>query len=140
MISLGGLLEIPRDMPILDYLTFLQATRFATGSQAEVMKAFRLACFNVFAKNLDDHPGNFSFLYLEDRGRYVLSPAYDLTRTPNMREHHMTCMGNPLPGEKELLQLASKMDIPRACAKETVSFIGDTVQEELGEWLSGMRE
>ena len=140
MISLSGLLDIPRDMPILDYLTFLQATRFVTGSQTEVVKAFRLACFNVFAKNYDDHSGNFSFLYLEDRGRYVLSPAYDLTRTPNMREHHMTCMGNPLPGEKELLQLASKMDIPRACAKETVSFIGDTVQEELGEWLSGMKE
>lgn len=140
MLSLGGLLEIPRDMPILDYLTFLQATRFVTGSQTEVVKAFRLACFNVFAKNFDDHSGNFSFLYLEDKGRYVLSPAYDLTRTPNMREHHMTCMGNPLPGEKELFLLASKMDIPSARAKEIVTHIGETVREELGEWLSGVRE
>ena len=136
MISLGGLLDIPRDMPILDYLTFLQATRFVTGSQTEVVKAFRLACFNVFAKNYDDHSGNFSFLYDEDADRYALSPAYDLTRTPNMREHHMTCMGNPLPGEKELLQLASRMDIPGARAKEIVTQIGDTVRAELSEWLS----
>ena len=140
MISLGGLLDIPRDMPILDYLTFLQATRFVTGSQTEVVKAFRLACFNVFAKNYDDHSGNFSFVYNEDADRYALSPAYDLTRTPNMREHHMTCMGNPLPGEKELLQLASRMDIPGARAKEIVTQVGDTVRAELSEWLSGMKE
>ena len=139
MISLGGLLEIPRDMPILDYLTFLQATRFVTESQTEVVKAFRLACFNVFAKNYDDHAGNFSFLYLEDEGRYVLSPAYDLTRTPNMREHQMTCMGNPLPGEKELFQLASRMDIPLSRAKEIVSQIGETVRGELSEWLSARK-
>lgn len=122
-------------MPILDYLTFLQATRFATGSQTEVIKGFRLACFNVFAKNFDDHSGNFSFLYREDRGGYVLSPAYDLTRTPDMREHHMTCMGNPLPGEKELFTLASRMDIPKAHAGEIIASVEDTVREELQEWL-----
>lgn len=139
MISLSGLLDVPRDQPILDYVTFLQATRFITKSQTEVLKAFRLACFNIFAKNFDDHSGNFSFLYDQEEGRYVLSPAYDLTRTPNMREHHMTCMGNPLPGEKELFMLASKMDIPKAQAKEIVTRVGDTVREELREWLTGAR-
>lgn len=135
MISLSGLLEVPTDLPLLDYLSFLQATRYVTRSQAEVVKAFRLSCFNVLAKNFDDHPGNFSYLYLPDEGRYVLSPAYDLTRTPNMREHHMTCLGNPLPSEKELLALASEMNIPRGQAAEIVSRVGDVVSEDLSEWL-----
>ena len=137
MISLGGLLEIPRDMPILDYITFLQATRMITGSQTETVKAFRLACFNILAKNFDDHSGNFSFLYLQDEGRFVLSPAYDLTRTPNMSEHHMTCMGNPLPDEKELFMLASKMNIPKAQVKDIVDYVRETVREDLSEWVFG---
>jgi serine/threonine-protein kinase HipA len=135
MISLSGLLEVPTDMPLLDYMSFLQATRYVTRSQAEVVKAFRLSCFNVLAKNYDDHPGNFSFLYLLDEGRYVLSPGYDLTRTPSMREHHMTCVGNPLPGEKELFALASEMNIPRGQAEEIVAHVGDVVSEDLSEWL-----
>ena len=135
MISLGGLLEIPRDLPILDYVSFLQATKYITRSQTEVLKAFRLACFNIFSKNFDDHPGNFSYLYLQDESRYVLSPAYDLTRTPNMKEHHMTCVGNPLPGEKELFKLASETGIPKTQAKEIVYQVGEVVRTDLDEWL-----
>jgi serine/threonine-protein kinase HipA len=135
MISLSGLLEVPTDMPLLDYVSLLQATRYITRSQTEVIKAFRLSCFNILAKNYDDHAGNFSFLYLSDEGRYVLSPAYDLTRTPNMLEHHMTCMGNPLPGEKELFALASEMRIPKGQAGEIISQVGDVVTEDLAEWL-----
>ncbi len=139
MISLSGLLEVPIDMPLLDYVSFLQATRYVTRSQAEVVKAFRLSCFNVLAGNCDDHSGNFSFLYLPDEGRYVLSPAYDLTRTPDMKEHHMTCAGNPKPGEKELFDLASVMRIPKGQAEEIVSHVGDVVSEHLAEWLDSAR-
>ena len=135
MISLGGLLEVPTDMPLLDYVSFLQATRFITGSQGEVVKAFRLSCFNILAKNRDDHSGNFAYLYNEKEGRYLLSPAYDLTRTPELKEHHITCMGNPLPEEKELLMLASKMDIPKRMAEDIIAEVKKVVTGELKEWL-----
>ena len=134
MISLGALLEVPSDMPLLDYVSFLQATRYITRSQTEVLKAFRLSCFNVLAKNYDDHSGNFSYIYLTDENRYVLSPAYDLTRTPLMKEHHMTCMGNPLPKEKELFMLASKMNVPKKQTEEIVTQIRTTIDEDLFEW------
>ena len=139
MLSLGGLLEIPSDLPLLDYVSFLQATRYVTGSQNEVLKAFRLACFNVLAKNFDDHSGNFSYLYDIGEGRYVLSPAYDLTRTPNMREHHMTCVGNPLPGEKDLYSLASETNIQKGKAEDIIGQVRDVVAECLGEWLRWSR-
>lgn len=135
MISLAALLETPTDIPMLDYVSFLQATRYITRSQAEVIKAYRLSCFNVLSKNYDDHPGNFSYLYSDKEGRYVLSPAYDLTRSPNMKEHHMTCMGNPLPGEKELLGLASEMRIPKGQADEIITCVREVVTEHLSEWL-----
>lgn len=135
MISLAGLLETPTDLPLLDYVSFLQATRYITRSQTEVLKAFRLSCFNILAKNYDDHSGNFSFLYQPEEGRYILSPAYDLTRTPNMTEHHMTCVGNPLPGEKELYTLASELNIPKGKAGEIIEQVGNVVSEDLAEWI-----
>ena len=135
MISLAGLLEIPTDLPLLDYVSFLQATRYITRSQVEVVKAFRLSCFNILAKNYDDHSGNFSFLYVPDERRYVLSPAYDLTRTPNMTEHHMTCVGNPLPGKKELFTLASEMNIPKGQADDIITQVDDVVSRDLAEWI-----
>ena len=135
MLSLGGLLEVPGDMPLLDYLTFLQATRYVTGSQEETVKAFRLSCFNILAKNFDDHSKNFAYLYSRDKGRYVLSPAYDLTGTPSMAEHFMTCMGNPLPGEKELFGLADASGIPRNRAEDIIRTVADNVSERLAEWL-----
>ena len=135
MISLGGLLETPKDMPLLDYLTFLQATRFVTGSQNEVVKAFRLSCFNILAKNFDDHSKNFAFLYDEKERRYMLSPAFDITRTFGMREHEMSCMGNGLPGKGELFSLAKSMNIPRRKAEEIVTAVGDVVSERLSEWI-----
>ena len=133
MLSLGGLLEVPNDMPLLDYVSFLQATMFVTNSTTEMTKAFRLSCFNVFAENYDDHSKNFAYLYLPGKG-YVLSPAFDLTRTPDMREHHMSCMGNPLPGRKELSELADAMRIPKNKAEGIISDAEEKVSEMLKDW------
>ena len=135
MITLGGLLEVPRDMPLLDYLSFLQATDFITKSHEEVLKAFRLACFNVLSKNMDDHSKNFAYLYSEEYGGYVLSPAYDLTRTFNQKEHEMTCMGEGNPDKNDLLALADKVRIPKRTAAEIIEMTENTVKDRLSEWL-----
>lgn len=135
VISLSGLLEIPHEMPLLDYLTFLQATRFITQSQKEVENAFRLACFNIFSKNFDDHSKNFSFIYDESKKGYVLSPAYDLTRTIYQKEHEMTCNGNGLPNESDLFAISEKTGIPFKKAEQIISFVKNTVLKMLGEWI-----
>ena len=135
MLSLSGLLEVPHDLPLLDYVSFLQATGFISQSQKEVEKAFRLACFNVLSKNYDDHSKNFAFLYSEEEKRYVLSPAYDLTRTINRKEHGMSCNGEGLPSEKDLLEVAKKVGIPIAKAEKTLFSTKNTVEKRLGEWI-----
>ena len=135
MITLDGLLEVPRDMPLLDYHTFLQATRYITGSQEEVIKAYRLACFNVLSGNMDDHSKNFAYLYSEERKGYVLSPAYDLTRTAGLKEHEMSCMGGGDPDTDDLLSLADVMNIPKRKATGIIDTIEDVVRNRLSEWL-----
>jgi serine/threonine-protein kinase HipA len=138
MISLGGLLEVPRQLPLLDYVSFLQATGFVTRSQDEVVKAFRLACFNILSKNMDSHSKNFSYIYSEEKGGYVLSPAYDLTRTIGMKEHEMTCMGKGNPDRQDLLALADEVRIPVKKAKDIVDTVADVVSDRLSEWTAMM--
>ena len=135
VLSLSGFLENPHDLGNLDYLTLLQSIAFLTQAKDEVIQGFRRACFNVFAQNRDDHGKNFSFLYDEKKKMYRLAPAYDLTFTPGIREHEMMVMGNGDPGEKDLLALARKMDIPQGEAKAIIAQVKTVVAERLGKWV-----
>ncbi len=136
LLSLAGLLESPHDRPFLDYLVFLQATKAITSSTQEVLEAFRLACFNVLAGNCDDHAKNFSYSYDEVKRAYVLAPAYDLTFTPNQKEHEMMCMGNGAPGEDDLRKLYRKMDLPFGKCEAIIEKVRFVVNDRLAEWLN----
>jgi len=134
-LSLSALLESPHDRPFLDYLAFLQATQYLTKSTRQTLEAFRRACFNVLAKNYDDHGKNFAFLYDESARRYLLAPAYDLTYTPNQREHEMTCMGNGNPGISDLRALYKKLYLPTKTCEEIIATMNDVVSTRLCEWM-----
>ena len=62
MISVSALLETSHRIPNLDYTILLKLTAQLTKSHDEVLKMYRLMCFNVFAHNRDDHSKNFSFI------------------------------------------------------------------------------
>ena len=51
-----------------------------------------------------------------------------------MKEHEMSCMGNGLPGEKELLQLADAMNIPKRDAAEIIGRTKEAIGRELSVW------
>ena len=101
----------------------------------EMLKAYRLACFNILAHNRDDHSKNFSFLYDEAKGSYILAPAYDLTYTPSILEHEMSCCGSGNPTESDLLALAQKTGIPYQKACEILNQVKQVVQARLGGWI-----
>lgn len=106
MISLASLLETTHRVPNLDYLHLFQVIQQICVDKDDLYDAFKRMCFNVFVKNKDDHGKNFAFLFDEKLKGYKLSPAYDLTSTPNKAEHEMTINGNGLPTEKDLLEVA----------------------------------
>lgn len=49
----------------------------------DLEEAFRRMVFNVLGRNCDDHSKNVSFLLREDRRRWELAPAYDVTFAHN---------------------------------------------------------
>ena len=92
-------------------------------------KIFRLAAFNVYAHNRDDHSKNFSFL-MNAKGEWYLAPAYDLTFSHSAYGFHSTMVAGESknPGRKELMKLATHFGIKNA--KTIIS----QVQEVISSW------
>ena len=113
--SLAGLLHSDFRYPSLDYDDLLSLTLHLTKSVQEQEKVFRLACFNLYSHNRDDHEKNFSFI-MNAQGRWSFSPVYDITFSSGPGgEHSLTYMGEgKTPTLKHLLALAEKHKIKNA--------------------------
>lgn len=92
-------------------------------------KIFRLAAFNVYAHNRDDHSKNFSFL-MNAKGEWKFAPAYDLTFSYSGYGFHSTMIAGESknPGRKELLKLAAHFGLKNA------GLIIEEVREAISHW------
>ena len=129
MHSLSGLLHADHRLASLDYDAFLKATHVLTKDVTQLEKAFRIACFNVLAHNRDDHAKNVSFL-MDDAGRWVLAPAYDLTFSFGPGgEQTMTVLGEGRePGVPHLQALGDKHAL-----RQTATII-EQVRSAVSRW------
>ena len=110
MHTAAGLLNADFRIPSLDYKTLIETTLFLTHDMEEAEKMFRLMAFNVIGNNKDDHAKNFSFVY--DKGRWSVSPAYDLVPSEGFNgQHTTTVLGQGLPTEQDMLELAKQTSI-----------------------------
>ncbi len=94
-------------------------------------KILRLAAFNVFANNRDDHSKNFSFL-MDENGKWKVAPAYDLTFSSSGHGMHSTMVSGESanPNKQHLMELANYFKIKNAKS------IIDQVQEVVNNWKS----
>ena len=136
MASAAALLETSHRMPSLDYQHLFQLTRLLSNDHAQLLELYRRMCFNVFSHNRDDHAKNFSFLCNSD-GKWILSPAYDLTYSSSLGgEHATTVAGNGAdPSLKDLLRVASAADLDARWAREEALRIQEATNDQLAEWL-----
>ena len=96
---------------------------------------YRRMCFNVIARNQDDHTKNISFL-MDREGRWTLSPAYDVTYAYNpnavwTKFHQMTVNGKyEQITRADLISVAGKMNINKP------DVIIDNISDVVADWLS----
>jgi serine/threonine-protein kinase HipA len=115
--SLGGLEHSDYNSPgTCSYEQFLRVTLALGLGYPALEQAFRRACFNIMAVNQDDHVKNVSFL-MDEGGRWILAPAYDLTYargTGFTRQHQMT-LGGKRDGftSHDLVDLGARFGIKR---------------------------
>lgn len=98
-------------------------------------KVLRLAAFNVFSHNRDDHSKNFSFL-MNLNGEWKLAPAYDLTFSYSSYGFHSTMVAGESqnPGKKHLIKLANHFGLKDG------EIIIDEVRSAVAEWSSIAKE
>ncbi len=129
MHSVAGLTHSDFRFPTLDYDDLLSLSLHLAKNFNEQKKMFRLACFNLFVHNRDDHAKNFSFL-MDDKGEWRLSPVYDVTFSFGPGGEHSTTYLNEgkNPTLTHLKELAKKHRI-----KDAQTII-DEVREAVGRW------
>lgn len=92
-------------------------------------RIFRLAAFNVYSHNRDDHSKNFSFL-MDAKGEWRFAPAYDLTFSYSNYGFHSTMVAGESqnPGRKDLMKLAVHFGLKNAGS------IIEEVQDTISHW------
>lgn len=137
MVTASGLLETTHRIPNLDYCDLMKLTYLLTKDMKQVEELYRRMCFNVFAHNRDDHSKNFTFQYIENEKRWIISPVYDLTYSNSLNGEHATCInGNGKnPGIKELIEVGVLAGLSEKNAKTIASEIQEIVMVELSELM-----
>lgn len=129
MHSAAGMLHDNFRLSSMDYGHLMDAAFQLENHVIAYEKVLRLAAFNVFAHNRDDHSKNVSFL-MNETGEWKLAPAYDLIFSNSSHGFHSTMiMGESRnPGKEHLLKLAGYFRIRKA------KHIIEEVQEAVSKW------
>ena len=96
---------------------------------------FRRMCFNIVARNQDDHVKNIAFL-MNKQGQWRLSPAYDVTYSYNPQgawtsKHQMSMNGKRSDFAPDDFKACGKVaGLKRGAAKRIL----DQVVEVVAEW------
>lgn len=92
-------------------------------------KILRLAAFNIYAHNRDDHSNNFAFL-MNSKGEWSFAPAYDLTFSSSSHGFHSTTIAgeSESPGKANLLELAEEFMVKK------MDILIDKVQQVIKNW------
>ena len=127
--SAAGMMHDNFRLSVLDYGHLMDCAFQLERDIKAYEKILRLAAFNVFANNRDDHSKNFSFL-MDATGTWRLAPAYDLTFSYSGHGMHSTMVAGESahPTREHLMKLATYFKIKNA------NLIIDEVQDVVKNW------
>lgn len=129
MHSMAGLTNDNFRRSSIDYGHIIDTAYRLEQSATARKKVLRLAAFNIYSHNRDDHSKNFSWL-MNDSGIWSLAPAYDLTYSSTAIGEHSTRVAGEgaNPGRDHIMALAEEFSISKP--KEII----EQVQESLSHW------
>lgn len=126
--SASGLLNDNFRYSNLDYGNVMDCAFRLENHIGAYSKVLRLAAFNVYSHNRDDHSKNISFL-MNATGEWKLAPAYDLTFSNSSHGMHSTMVAgeSKAPGQPHLLELATTFGVenPKTIIEEVQTAIAD---------------
>ena len=129
MHSAAGMMHDNFRLSNLDYGNIMDCAFRLERDVRAYEKILRLAAFNVFAHNRDDHSKNIGFL-MDENGQWKVTPAYDLTFSNSGHGMHSTMVNGESanPTKEHLMGLAHYFNIKNA------SQIIEHVQSVIYNW------
>jgi serine/threonine-protein kinase HipA len=129
--SAAGMLNDNFRYSTMDYGYLMDATFRLEQDVAGHEKILRIAAFNVFVHNRDDHSKNISYL-MNSAGNWQLAPAYDLTYSNSSHGMHSTTIAREgtHPGKSHLLELANEFRMKNG------AIIIEQVVDAVSQWKS----
>lgn len=126
MHSMAGLTHDNFRRSSIDYGHIIDTAYTLEKSATARKNILRLAAFNVYSHNRDDHSKNFSWL-MDESGNWSFAPAYDLTYSSTAIDEHSTRVDGEgaNPGRKNIMSLAEIFSIARPA--EIIEEIQDTI-------------
>jgi len=133
--SMAGLMHDNFRLSSIDYGHIIDTAYRLEKTALARRTVLRLAAFNVYSHNRDDHSKNFSWL-MDHYGHWTLAPAYDLTYSSAGIDEHSTRVGGEgaNPGRRNLTELANEFSISKP--NELI----DQVQEAISVWPTIAKE
>ncbi|RKS03109.1 type II toxin-antitoxin system HipA family toxin [Flavobacterium sp. 102] len=133
--SAAGMLNDNFRYSTMDYGNLMDATFRLEQDVAGQEKILRIAAFNVFAHNRDDHSKNISYL-MDAAGKWQLAPAYDLTYSNSLHGMHSTTIAREgtNPGKSHLLELANEFRLKNGAV------IIEQVKHAISQWKRYAKE
>ncbi|MGV7105151.1 type II toxin-antitoxin system HipA family toxin [Flavobacterium sp. U410] len=133
--SASGLLHDNFRLSNLDYGHLMDATFRLERSVLGYEKILKLAAFNLYAHNRDDHSKNFSFM-MDSTGNWQLAPAYDLTFSNSSHGFHSTMIAgeSKSPREEHLLELAKNFSMKQP------KLLIEQVKDSVSKWNKFAKE
>lgn len=132
MHTLSGLLQVSPANYSISYEYLARVSNALTKNVQELEQVFRLAAFNVFSVNRDDHTKNVAFL-MDEEGRWKLAPAYDLTFILGQNaEHKMAVNDSERPLESDLQKFGKDYGL----SAKKVKVILDEVKASVSKFSS----
>ncbi len=135
MHSMAGLTHDNFRRSSIDYGHIIDTAYTLEQSASARKEVLRLAAFNIYSHNRDDHSKNFSWL-MDDSGIWTLAPAYDLTYSSTAIDEHSTRVAGEgaKPGRSNILNLAKDFSISKPTE------IIEEVQDSLSQWSAIAKE
>jgi len=115
----------------VDYTNLLALTGYLTQDPLQVEEMFRRMVVNLVVDNKDDHAKNFSFIC--EAGKWSLSPAYDITYSPegSRGEHATSLFYNGNPGLDLVLKAGVGIRIPLEKCMDIVKKVESVCESRL---------
>jgi serine/threonine-protein kinase HipA len=129
--SACGLLHDNFRYSTLDYGHIMDAANRLENDLTACEKVFRLAVFNCFSLNMDDHSKNTAFLMAEN-GKWHLAPAFDLTFSPSPGGYQSLSVA----GEYQHINSASLLKLADYFGIKDAKNIIEEVKEVISQWTS----